>query len=119
MSQPLNAMELVQAWNIGQAKQAAMQQEMAINSMLAPYRAEALQSNAMRDRAAIDYQQNALAFQQQRAAQANALGREALGVKERTMNNALAMRQNMMNRRQPPRVINTDNGPMLMDENGQ
>src|SRR5687768_18592229 len=60
-----------QAWNIGQAKQAAMQQEMAINSMLAPYRADALHSNAMRDRAAIDYQQHAIAFQQPRAVQAN------------------------------------------------
>ena len=83
MAQPLNALELVQAWQIGQAKQAAMQHQMQMESAMMPYKIEALQANALRDRAAIDYQRNALAAGERRAQEANALKRDAFMSQER------------------------------------
>lgn len=99
MASPLNAMELVQSWNLTQAKIAAAQQEMQMAAMLAPYRVEALQSNALRDRAAIDHQRNALAFQREQGMQRNALAREALGMKERMGQNSLMARERALTAR--------------------
>lgn len=119
MGSPVNSMELINAWRMGEAKRAAIEHEMQMANALMPYRMEGVQANAMRNRAAIDMQRNALAFRQSNAMEENALRRESIASRERTMGNALALKQNaMMNRPKQQKVIETDSGPMILNPDG-
>lgn len=92
MAQPLNAMELISAWNTRQAQQAQAYDEINRNAMLDPYRMQALEANALRAREAPVQQRNALAFQREQAGERNALAREQIGSRERMGMNAMAVR---------------------------
>lgn len=95
MAQPLNAMELMGAWNAQQARIQAMQHDQMMAEALLPHRIEQLQANALRDREAISQGRNALAFQREQAMQGNVLARDKMAQTERMAQNALVARAQM------------------------